>query len=527
MKGFSFIDADYLQMESLGITEEQVRRQIEIFEKSSYFVHLKHACVLGNGIQIIPASEKDRYLQLHFEAARKGRFLKFVPASGAATRMFQSLMQIYHMPQFLEFNELQRRAGQGVAVACDFIRFVEELFHFPFIDDLEDVLARDGFDLDMLVRERRFLTILEYLLTDYGLNYSSLPKGLLKFHRYKNGSRTAFEEHLVEAADYLGNGNGVCCLHFTVSPEHEQRFLELLDVVEGCYENRFEMHYSIDFSYQKPSTNTIAVDMFNRPFRDRHGHLLFRPAGHGALLENLNDLQGDLIFIKNVDNVVPDNLKEDTVVWKRILGGYLVEIQNLVFDTIRKLKQESSESDVEKAASFARERLSIRFPETYEYMPLEKRRDLLLRKLNRPIRVCGVVRNVGEPGGAPFWVENKNGTLSLQIVEKAQVDFSQSDQEQIWMSSTHFNPVDLVCGVRDYEGKPFNLGYYVDPETVFISRKFKEGRELKALELPGLWNGSMADWITVIVEVPRTTFNPVKTVFDLLKPEHLSGFEQN
>lgn len=520
MEGFSFIEADYLQMESLGITEEQVRRQIETFQRSSYFVNLEKACIPGDGIQIIPPSEREKYLEIHYRAARQGRFLKFVPASGAATRMFQSLLQIYHLPHFLEYDELLRRADQGVAVACDFVRFMEGLPHFPFLDDLEDALARDGFDLDQLVEDHRFHTILEYLLTEYGLNYGGLPKGLLKFHRYEHGSRTAFEEHLVEAAHYLGNGTGMCRLHFTVSPEHERRFAGLLNSVRGCYEDRFEMQYEVDFSSQKSTTDTLAVDVQNRPFRDRHGRLVFRPAGHGALLENLNDLQADLVYIKNIDNVAPDPLKRDTFLWKRILGGRLVEVQERVHSLLRRLKNEVSESIVSAADAFAQEELSMPFPVSYDEMPLEERHAFLVKRLNRPIRVCGVVRNVGEPGGAPFWVKDRNGSVSLQIVEKAQVDFRRPDQKTIWVSSTHFNPVDLVCGVRDCEGHPFDLRRYVDPEAVFISSKSKDGRELKALELPGLWNGSMGDWISVIVEVPRSTFSPVKTIFDLLREEH-------
>lgn len=522
MESATFLDADLMQMESMGIDESKIREQVRIFQKADSFIRLERPSTLMDGIQVIPESKWQEYIHLHQKAAEQGRFTKFVPASGAATRMFQSLIQIYHMPQYLEHDELHRRAEQGVSVASDFLKFLRHLGCFAFFDDLMDVLARNGLDLELLIRERRFRPLLEYLLMDSGLNYGSLPKALLKFHQYANGSRTSFEEHLVEAAGYLGNGDRVCHLHFTVSPEHEADFMKLFNRSRRCYEERFGVLYEVGFSFQKPSTNTIAVDMNNELFRDRRGQLVFRPAGHGALLENLNDLQGDLIYIKNIDNVVPDKLKGEGTKWKRILGGVLVEVQQRVHHLLRELSSEPSPNLIDEATQFARDRLAIQFPQPYRHWPDDRKAAYLRSRLNRPIRICGVVKNVGEPGGAPFWVRDKAGSLSLQIVEKAQVNLNDATQKNIWESSTHFNPVDLVCAVRDYEGKPFDLSRFVDRDAVFISKKSKDGRDLKALELPGLWNGSMSDWITVAVDVPRITFNPVKTVFDLLRPEHQS-----
>jgi hypothetical protein len=310
----------------------------------------------------------------------------------------------------------------------------------------------------------------------------------------------------------------------TVSPEHEAGFQQCLARVRSSYERQFQCLLEVSFSVQHPSTDTIAVDLENRPFREKDGRLLFRPGGHGALLSNLDNIEGDLIYVKNIDNILPDRLREATVLWKKVLGGLLVEIQKRVHGYVRQLMEDSRETGCfEMAMDFAKDRLLIPKPKTFEQWTTEKKRNFLLKILNRPVRVCGMVKNEGEPGGGPFWVEGKDGNLSLQIVEHVEVDPGSSEQQAIWGSSTHFNPVDLVCAVRDFRGDPFPLKDYVNPEAVFVSQKSKDGRDLKSLELPGLWNGAMAEWITVFAEVPISTFSPVKTINDLLKPEHQSG----
>jgi hypothetical protein len=514
-------DADRAHLKALGISEGQVQDQLQVFAAGSCFLDLTRPARVGDGILRIAAERVPHYLEKHDEAARKGRFQKFVPASGAATRMFQSLLQIYYVPQYLECDELYLRVEQGVAIACDFLRFVDSMRCFPFLQDLEYCISRDGRSLRQLLNQGRFHLLLDYVLTGRGLNYGALPKGLIKFHRYPSECRTAFEEHLVESILYARNGSATCSLHFTVSPEHDAPFMALLDDLRPRHSERYHVEYHVGFSHQSKSTDTIAVDMDNRPFRDLQGRLHFRPGGHGALLANLDSLQGDIVFIKNIDNVVQDRLKDETARWKKILAGFLVELQETAHDLIRRLQADGSEARLREAEEYARHRLLIDFPTGYSQWNGERRLALLLARLNRPIRVCGVVPNEGEPGGAPFWISDSGGTLSLQIVEKAQVDMKRPDQQSIWSASSHFNPVDLVCGLRDHEGKPFPLQKHVDPGAVFISKKSKDGRDLKALELPGLWNGAMADWITVFVEVPRITFNPVKTVFDLLRPEHL------
>lgn len=518
-------DADRKQLDGLGISEARLREQLEVFAAASNFLTLSRSASVGDGILQISSEDIPHYVSRHDQASREGRLQKFVPASGAATRMFQSLLQIYYIPQYLQCDELYLRVEQGVAVACDFLRFLDAIHQFPFLEDLERCLLKDGLSLGRLMNEGRFHLLLDYFLTGRGLNYGALPKGLIKFHRYPAERRTAFEEHLVESVHYARNGSAVCNLHFTVSPEHDPLFRALLEELRPRHAERYGVEYTVGFSHQSKSTDTIAVDMENRPFRDFQGRLHFRPGGHGALLENLNALGGDLVFIKNIDNVAPDRLKGETALWKKVLAGYLVELQETTHALLRRLKADPSESLLREAEVYARHRLLIDIPAEFSNWSFEGRLSFLYSRLHRPMRVCGVVPNEGEPGGAPFWVRDGRGSLSLQIVEKAQVDMDSPEQRSIWSSSSHFNPVDLVCGLRDYEGKVFDLRKYVDPNAVFISRKSKDGRELKALELPGLWNGAMSDWITVFIEVPRITFNPVKTVYDLLRPEHLPDSE--
>ena len=357
-------------------------------------------------------------------------------------------------------------------------------------------------------------------MLDSGLNYGSLPKGLLKFHSYKESARTPFEEHLVEGAKYAATKSGVVNVHFTVSSEHKDLFQNLLKNVESVYESTLGVRYSITFSEQKPSTDTIAVDMDNSPFRDEEGNLVFRPGGHGALIENLNDLNADVIFIKNIDNVVPDHLKAETIKYKQILAGVLVSVQSKIFNYLRLLDSgRYSHDQVLEILQFVQKTLCCKNPET-KYLEDSVLVLYLKEKLNRPLRVCGMVENVGEPGGGPFLAYNSDGTISPQILESSQIDSNNNEYLEMFRRGTHFNPVDLVCGVRDYNGGKFNLKNYIDKNTGFISKKSMNGKELKALERPGLWNGAMSDWNTVFVEVPLATFNPVKTVNDLLRDSH-------
>ena len=439
-----------------GISEEKLNAQLECFKTGFPWLKLAGAASPGNGITIPTEAEKKDYLSAWDEA---------------------------------------------------------NLDKFAFIDDLKAAINKNGGDGSVK-------TAIATLLGEEGLSYGKLPKGLLKFHKYEDGARTPVEEHLVEGALYAGGKNGQVNVHFTVSPEHRPLFEALVAKVAPKYEKKFGVKYSVSFSEQKASTDTVAANPDNTPFRGKDGKILFRPGGHGALIENLNDLDADVIFIKNIDNVVPDRLKGETVEYKKLIAGVLVSKQKKAFQYLELLESgKYTHAQLEEIIRFLRDELSCRNPELKDLEDAELA-IYLKKKLNRPMRVCGMVKNVGEPGGGPFLAYNQDGTISLQILESSQIDKNNAEYLQMFQNGTHFNPVDLVCAVKDYKGNKFDLTKYVDHQTGFISSKSKDGKELKALELPGLWNGAMSDWNTIFVEVSLGTFNPVKTVNDLLRPQH-------
>ncbi|WP_349861861.1 DUF4301 family protein, partial [Bacteroides cellulosilyticus] len=433
--------------------------------------------------------------------------VKFVPASGAASRMFKNLFEFLGADYDVPETKFEKT-------------FFEQIEKFAFYNDL-NAACEKAFEKNIpaLMAEGDYKAVVAALLEAAGLNYGALPKGLLKFHRYEDGSRTPLEEHLVEGALYAANKNGKVNVHFTVSPEHRRLFENLVADKAAVYAKKYGVDYNVTFSEQKPCTDTIAADMNNQPFRD-NGKLLFRPGGHGALIENLNDLDADIIFIKNIDNVVPDKLKGDTVLYKKLIAGVLVALQQKAFAYLELLDSgRYTHEQVLEILQFLQKKLFCKNPETKNLEDAE----LVLylkEKLNRPMRVCGMVKNVGEPGGGPFLAYNSDGTISLQILESSQIDMDDPEKKEMFEKGTHFNPVDLVCAVRDYKGHKFDLVNFVDKATGFISYKSKNGKDLKALELPGLWNGAMSDWNTVFVEVSLSTFNPVKTVNDLLREQH-------
>ena len=521
MNAHLFNDHDIQQINEHGISLEETERQVALFKAARPYLKLTGPCLPGKGIAVFTREERKTLTTLYEKEKQKRSFTKFVPASGAASRMFKVLLGFLNQPGEIEKNTVNRDAQAGKASAEQLLVFMEGVPRFAFFQDLSLALSKNGMIMEELLSKGLFRDIISLLLKEEGLGYAALPKGLLLFHGYPEGNRTAFEEHLVEAVSYACDAANRCALHFTVSPEHLERFQACLKKVGPIHEKQFGIHYELGFSMQKASTDTLAVDLENRPFRLADGRLLFRPGGHGALLENLNDLQGDIVFIKNIDNVVPDYLKGETTAWKKIAGGYLISIQNRIAHYMKELATESTASGVlDEAAAFLEKDLLVAMPPAVETAGPEERKRWIMRRLNRPVRVCGMVKNTGEPGGGPFWVIGKSGETSLQIVETAQIDPDDKEQQAMLAGSTHFNPVDLVCGVRDWRGEPFDLREFVDPDTVFISLKSKDGKELKALEHPGLWNGSMAHWITLFVEVPAITFNPVKTVNDLLRKEH-------
>jgi hypothetical protein len=522
LEELKFNQDDLRLMAGLGISESRVLAQIELFKHSSGFLSLARPCTPSDGIEKIAEDETDDLIQDQEEAARAGRFLKFVPASGAATRMFQAILPFYLYPSSMDPEVLRKERNHDLK-SQELLRFISGIREFGFFEDLKACLARDGQDISRALEQGQWALILEYFLTERGLNFLNLPKGLHTFHAYPDQKRTAFEEHLVEAFQTVCDRTGRCRLHITVSPEHEETFREFFENRRTGYEDRYHGRLDIGFSVQSPATNTLAVDFENRPFRDETGALVFRPGGHGALLPNLNNLRGDLVYIKNIDNVLPDRFKGPTIIWKKVLGGLLVKVQGMIHDFVRRLVQgEGGAYLLKRIREYCRGNLLLSEPPDFRQRSRKEQRAFLIELLDRPLRVCGMVKNEGEPGGGPFWVRGRDGSLSRQIVERAQVDPRSAGQQALWASSTHFNPVDLVCGVRDHQGRPFDLRDYTDPEAVFISRKSQHGRELKALECPGLWNGAMAKWITLFVEVPNQTFSPVKTINDLLKPEHLN-----
>lgn len=486
---FSSDQIDFI--ESRGSNVKTIEQQIADFKNGFPFLNLVRPATIGDGVIRLTGEQVDRFSEEYQSRLMDKEVLKFVPASGAATRMFKELFEYLATDEF----------NQGVET------FIGGIKNFAFYEELSECLVKRGQPIEGLLKEKNYRPIVSALLEAEGLNYGSLPKGLLSFHT-EDGAKTPLEEHLVEGAKYAGQSRGLVKLHFTVSPEHQNKFEAKLAEKKSKYEKAYGVAYEVSFSQQKKSTDTVAVDLSDNPFME-DGQLLFRPAGHGALLENLNDLSADVIFVKNIDNVVPDHLKADTIVYKKALASLLIEFQQDSFDWQKRI--DSGEDCFLEAMD--------KLQEKYTITPEAQNKEELFQYLNRPVRVCGMVENTGEPGGGPFWVNDGTGT-SLQIAETAQIDLSNPEQASILKKSSHFNPVDLVCGVKNFKGETFDLLQFRDDKTGFITQKSRSGKEVKAMELPGLWNGAMANWITLFVEVPISTFNPVKTVNDLLKPNH-------
>ena len=501
-------EADKAQLIAKGISEAQITQQLQDFQTGFPFLKLEGAAAIGKGIIAVDEKAEKQYIEAweHYKA-QGHRVTKFVPASGAASRMFKDMFEFLDADYDVPTTKAEKQYFEGI-------------HDFAFYQALDDAcMVCEGKGVDALIDEGDYKAVVRCMLSSEGLNYGQLPKGLLQFHAYDEEVRTPLEEHLVEAALYA-QSCGECDVHFTVSTEHRELFEALVERILPEYEKQYGVRYHVSFSEQKPSTDTVAANMDNTPFRTEDGKLLFRPGGHGALIRNLGDLESDVVFVKNIDNVVPDKLKPVTVTWKQVIAGVLVETQQKAFDYLRLLDTGSySHAQIEEMIHFVRHELYTDIP-GLKNMEDAELVTYLRGKLNRPMRVCGMVKNVGEPGGGPFMAYNPDGSVSLQILESSQIDKNNPAYVKMFTAGTHFNPVDLVCGIRNYKGERFDLTQYVDPATGFISYKSKNGKELKALELPGLWNGAMSNWSTIFVEVPLQTFNPVKTVNDLLRPEH-------
>lgn len=502
-------EKDRALLSEKGISEEQLQQQLACFENGFPYLKLSAAASIEHGILKTMDDEQARYVDAWESYVKNNhKVVKFVPASGAASRMFKDIFAFADGDADSPQTEFEKK-------------FFAELHNAAFFSELDAACLRlHGCGVDELMAAGKYKAVAKALLDADGLGYGCLPKGLLKFHRYAEEARTPAEEHLAEGALYARQADGTVNVHFTVSPEHRLLFEALVKEKSAELGKKYDSVFRVDFSEQKASTDTVAVNADNTPFRQANGDLLFRPGGHGALIENLNDINADVVFVKNIDNVVPDRLKRDMVHYKKLLGGVLVTLQQQVFAYLEKLDSGLYKmADLLEMLQFVQKKLYCKNPGT-KLLEDTEMAIYLRRKLNRPIRVCGMVRNVGEPGGGPFLAYNPDGTISLQILESSQVDMSDNTAREMFEKGTHFNPVDLVCGIRDYKGQPFDLTQYVDPQTGFISHKSKDGKELKALELPGLWNGAMSDWNTVFVEVPLSTFNPVKTVNDLYREQH-------
>ncbi|MBX2827198.1 MAG: DUF4301 family protein [Flavobacteriaceae bacterium] len=501
-------EKDIDQIEAHGLTLHKVYKQLETFNHGIPYANVITTASLGNGIQAI--DEKDqKHLEQYFDERKDDLdIVKFVPASGAATRMFKFLHEFLenYNPEKDIFRTYNKKNPNE-----DLETFFSSLGEFAFVNEVRKKIRELYPDYKKSPKGKRYFYFVNAMLGNKGLNFGEMPKGLIPFHRYKKYATTAFEEQLIEAADYAAVKDDVY-LHFTFSEKHVDIFKEEFNAIKSRVSRKTKKTYHISYSFQNSDTDTIAVNPDNKPFRNSKGELIFRPSGHGALLQNLNDVNADIVFIKNIDNVATQEYNSEISFYKKLLAGKLLQLQSKIFAYLKKLQGDVSLEEVKEIQSFVWNDLDVKdIPHGISSM---------IEFLDRPLRVCGVVRNTGAPGGGPFWVKNGEGQVSLQIVEKSQIDMDSERQRGIVNEATHFNPVDIVCGLRNYKGEKFDLMKFADPGTGIISEKSESGKPIKALELPGLWNGGMAHWNTVFVEVPQITFNPVKTVNDLLKKEH-------
>jgi hypothetical protein len=505
------------QLQDKGISKQTLEKQLYRFKNGFPGVILNRAATIKDGIVPIKELDADALISSYETARDHLDIIKFVPASGAATRMFKFLHEFLN-----NFNQNKQSINSYINnnKANDLFTFLVGRRDLPFYAEIMESIKKKYPDWPTKSKTEKETIFVKEVLTPDGFNYAAMPKGLVPFHKYEDHSATAFEEHLFEASVYASS-NGKAKLHFTIAPAFKDAFTAEFDQIKKNIEKRTETKFDIDFSYQSPATDTIAVDLKDDPIVFEDGTLFFRPAGHGALINNLNQLDADLIFIKNIDNVTISSLEQETSHYKKLLAGHLLNLRTRTFEYLTVLeKNDVDDSTKEEIEKFLTEQLSAVLPKDYYKYKTNYQLEHLYHQLDRPLRVCGMVKNEGEAGGGPFWVHNQRGELSIEIVESAQMNKSDSRQKKIAKEATHFNPVDLICNVRNHKGKKYDLTAYCDEDTGFITYKSRQGQEIKAQELPGLWNGGMAYWNTIFVEVPLITFNPVKTVTDLLKSAH-------
>ena len=515
-KEMGFSSHDFVQIYEHGISLDVVQNQLTIFKKGVSKIILDRPAIKDDGVFKLAEDDFELYAQ-SFDQKKEGlKLKKFVPASGAASRMFKFLNEFLN--EFDVENEsinayINRKKEKNLPM------FLVGLEKFPFYQKVYDKLIDTFPDFNSWERDKKNYHFISMMLSSEYFDFANKPKGVLDFHKYKNHIATPVEEHLNECAFYASS-NSISHLHFTVSESHQLLFEQIINQIKVKIQDKLMTTLHVGFSFQDKATDTIAVDLNNEPFRNEKGNLVFRPGGHGALINNLNNLNADIIFIKNIDNVIQNHI-EEIALYKKALAGILLNLQEQIFDCLHQIENGViNEKDIETIIRFMNESLNVVIFDDFNKYTLENKIAFIKDKLNRPIRICGMVKNEGEPGGGPFWVSDSKGNLSLQIVESSQIDSNNPEQMAIVAKSTYFNPVDLVCAIKNYKGEKFDLLQFVDHNTGFIVTKNKNGNELKAYELPGLWNGAMAKWITVFVQVPLVTFNPVKTVNDLLKPAH-------
>ena len=516
IKTYGFSNSDFKQIEDKGILLDTISNQLSVFRNKIPKIILQSPATLQNGIWKLSKSEFKQKVVIFDERKSNLKLEKFVPASGAASRMFQFLNE------FLNNFDIETDTINGYInknQATSLTVFLTGMEKFPFFEAINQKLEETFLDIHSWKIDKKNYYFIKFLIASENFAFGSKSKGVLPFHQYKNHIATPIEEHLNESACYASS-NGISNLHFTVSEEHQKEFEHILSIVKNKIESDNNTKINITFSYQKEKTDTLAVDFQNNPFRDENNKLVFRPGGHGTLIENLNSIDADLIFIKNIDNVIQNHI-ETIALYKKALAGILIHLQNQVFSYLKNIDNDLvSENDLETIVSFAKNKLNIIISNDFDKITFNDKIAYIKKIFNKPIRVCGMVKNENEPGGGPFWVRNTNGNVSLQIIESSQIDLQDEEQLQIFHLATHFNPVDIVCGIKNYNGEKFNLHHFIDKDSGFIVEKNRNGANYKAYELPGLWNGAMANWLTIFVEVPLITFNPVKTVNDLLKPTH-------
>lgn len=507
-----FTGKDIKQIELQGISLSEIEEQIENFVNGFEFMHLQRPATIEDGIKTFSEKEIEEFVNFYRKEKEDKQVIKFVPASGAATRMMKDLYSFIN-----EYKDEHSTPLQNFASAQKVIKNIK---NFAFYNLLKEKMQDNNISIEQAIEKQDYKTIIEFILLEKGLNYGKSPKAWILFHKQEDKSLTPFEEHLLEAIKYCTN-NKKAQIEFSIQEEHRKGFEQLKKQLVPIYERQYGVKFDISFSYQKHSTDTIAVDLNNEPIHTKEGKLLFRPAGHGALIENINKLKADIVFIKNIDNVC-SKYREDTYKYKEFLGGVLLKTQNKIFALQKKLaNREITKQELVSIYGTLKNKLGLlEVKNISEFKTLYQYKLYLKRFLNRPLRVCGMVKNEGEVGGGPFFVEKNNNT-SLQIVEKAQVNLEDKQQKDIFVKATHFNPVDLVVSIRKANGQKYNLQKYIDKQAGFISEKSFEGQIIKAQERPGLWNGAMSNWLSIFVEVPLTTFNPVKTITDLLKETHL------